>query len=208
MARTINAGLAVTPMWRMQGDSGDVIDTSDDGLILVEPDPADYVTPPDGTKARIRLAGISETFEMDNQFEPDKGPTTNLRVEFQIMKPARSDLGYLTGKRFTALYTFTVGPRSNLGKLLGRLRGRDIEPGEQEVPLDLFIGTEFVAMTGLTSNGNWARISPDAIERDKIKLSPLLTGSNSATPQPELVGVATSAERDEEDDPFLESEDL
>lgn len=187
MGRTIRASSgALTPMWRR--------DSSGKLIKIEEPDPSDYVTPPDGTKARFRLSGISEEFEMDSQF--NEKPDTKIRVEFEVVKTANGNMNYLAGKRFTDLYNWTVGPKSNLGKLIGRLRGKEIERGE-DVDIDSYIGTEFVAMTHLSPNGYYAGISPDAIERDKTKLSPYVT----AALEPAVVGAA-------EDDPFAEPDDL
>lgn len=193
MGRTIRASSgALTPMWR-RDPKGNLVK-------IAEPDPSDYITPPDGTKARFRLSGISEEFEMDSQFN-DK-PDTKIRVEFELVKVSNASLKYLEEKRFTDLYNWTVGPKSNLGKLIGRLRGWEIERGE-DVDIDAYIGTEFVAMTHLSANGNYAGISPEAIERDKTRLSSHVNGTK---PESAPVGAPLDA-GDEDSDPFQEDQE-
>lgn len=184
---TANAGV-LTPMWR-RARNGE--------LIHVEPDTSEYQTPPDGLRARFRLSGISDTFELPDRFSDD--PTamkTSLRVEFEIAKAAGNIGANLNGKRFTGLYTASVHPRSNLGRLLGRLRGRAIEPGET-VDIDGYIGTTFVAMTALSGDGNYASIAPEAIERASVELPAWLNGTDDDT-----AGLV-----DADDDPFEGSED-
>jgi len=200
MGRTLTAGGVMTPMWRALEDHGEAIEQSDDGRFkLVEPEPNDYVTPPDGVRAQMRLSGISEVFQMNSSFS-DK-PVDKVRVEFQMLKLAGGgNAGQAaTGKRFTGLYSPTIGARSNLGKLFGRLRERDIEKDE-ELDIDAFIGTEFVAPIVVNAKG-YAELIPETIERGKTKLSRFLTA-----PAPAPVPAGVSAGTDE--DPFESGDDL
>ena len=177
MGRTFTATQSgLTPMWR-RADDGE--------LFQVEPDPNEYGLPPRGLRGRIRLNGISEVFDMPNRFsdEPD-AKVRKVRVEFEVLKASGKNAD-LAGTRFTDLYTMSIHQKSNLGKLLGVLRGRAIDPGET-VDIDAFIGTEFVAMTRLDDSGLFAGVSPDAIEPNSITL----WGGNGATPRPADDGAA------------------
>lgn len=160
---TASAGM-VTPMWRRNA-KGELIQ-------IPEPDRNEFVTPPRGTRARFQLSGISETFEMDGQY----GVTTNARIEFLIEKASGPGLEWLNGKRFTQLVTWKVSSKSTFGQLLGTLRGREIQGGE-DVDADAYIGTSFVSSTTLKENGDkqYAGISIEAIDPSKTKLSPFVT---------------------------------
>jgi hypothetical protein len=161
MGRTFTATQGgLTPMWR-RDDAGN--------LEQVEPEPNEYENPARGTRGRIRLNGISDEFEMPNKFSEEPGAMVKkVRVEFEVIKASGKNAS-ATGMRFTDLYTMSIHPKSNLGKLLGTLRGRDIVPGET-VDIDSFIGTNFVAMTRLSDDGLYAGVSPEAIEPDSITL--------------------------------------
>lgn len=174
MGRTFTATQGgLTPMWRRDPESGE--------LYQDEPEPNDYGIPPRGTRGRIRLSGISDVFEMPNKFSDEPGAMVKkVRVEFEVIKATGKNAS-ANGMLFTDLYTMSIHPKSNLGKLLGTLREREIQPGEA-VDIDAFIGTDFVAMTRLSDDGLYAGVSPEAIEPDSIRLY----GSNGATaPAPE-----------------------
>lgn len=161
---TASAG-AVTPMWRRDA-AGE--------LVKVERQGDEYQTPPRGTRARLQLSGISEVFEMTSQYSD--APVEKIRVEFLIEKGTGNAAKMLEGKRFTEMMTWTVGPKSTLGKLLGALRGRDVTPGEQVNPDD-FIGTSFVATVAVSEDGKWGKVVPDAIEAGSVRLFAAASGA-------------------------------
>ncbi|MCA9877830.1 MAG: hypothetical protein KC442_08610 [Thermomicrobiales bacterium] len=166
------------------------------GLVQVMPGRDEYAVPPQGTYGRFKLTGISDTFEM---VSPKYGLQTKARLEFQILKVQDTESKYLEGRRFTGLYTWTVGQKSNLGALLGALRGQPIQPGENVNPDD-FIDTEFVTTTTLAHSADgsksYADVSAGSIATNKTVLSKWLT-----TPkQPELAPAGGGEE--ELDDPF------
>lgn len=175
MGRTATAtGGGLTPMWR-RDDNGD--------LYQDEPEPNDYRTPPRGTRGRIQLTGISDKFEMPNKFSDKPDATvTKVRLEFEIVKAAGKHKD-AEGILFTDLYTLSTHPKANFGKLLGTLRGREIQLGET-VDYDAFISTTFIAMTRLSDDGLYAGVSPEAIEPDSI----VVFGANGSKPEPALVG--------------------
>ena len=159
MSRMMTAGSgSITPMWRR--DSNGTL------IKIDEPNRDQEVTPSQGVQCRFLLSGISESFELDGQF----GITAVVRLEFTILKAKGNVSTILNGKYFTQLFTWKVSAKSKLGQLLGVLRGREIQAGEQIDP-DWFIGTTFVTSTKLTSNGNPA-ISIETIDPSSIELSP------------------------------------
>lgn len=158
MARIVTASAgSITPMYRRDANGA---------VVSVMPDIGEYQTPPKGTRARMTLSGISEEFELTSQFSEQ--PVTKVRVEFTIDKVS-GNAKMLEGKRFTDLYTLSTGPKSNLGKLLGALRGREIAKGE-DVDIDAFIGASFVTVTTQSADGQYAGISVDGIELASIRL--------------------------------------
>lgn len=176
MSRTLTAGAgAVTPMNRRDPQTGN--------LFQVTPGREEYAVPPQGTYGRFCITGISDTFEL---VSAKYGPQDKVRVEFEIIKVQDADAKYLEGRKFTGLYTWTVGPKSNLGALLGALRGKPVQPGEDVDPDD-FIGTEFVTTTTLAYSADGSKSYPDvsaaSIASGKTVLSKWLT----APKQPELV---------------------
>jgi hypothetical protein len=192
MSRTLTASSGLsTPMWR-RNDRGELFQ-------IEEVDRNEYVSPPRGTRGRFSLSGISDTFEMTSE---QYGTSTNVRLEFFILRVTNKDFKWAEGKRFTQLVTWKIGPKSTFGQLLGVLRGRSVAPGEELDP-DAFIGTSFVTSTTLKENGDrlYAGISIEAIEDGSVKLSPFVNGGGA--PQPELVGVAASGGDDS--DPFADT---
>lgn len=193
MALLVTASGVMTPTWRAKDDIGDAIafDEDDDRVKLVQPEPNDYITPPDGVDARLRITGRSELFDMESRFSDV--PTKNFRMEFLVLKiSGGGNHGQACiGKRFTTLFTPTTGPKSNLGKLISRLRERDVEPKE-EIDVDGYIGTEFVAPIVVNEKG-YANIIPETIKRGKTVLSPFLSDSAPA-PEKELAGVAAGGD--------------
>lgn len=211
MARTTTtSGGAMTAMWRSVNDEGEALEVDNDGLFkLIEPNPNDYVTPPKGTRARLRLAGISEAFPMPTYNDPEK-MEDKVRVEFLILKISGNNIGWMEGKRFTQMYTDRVSEKSSLGQLFQTLSGHPIPKSTEGYPYDGYIGTEFVALIGANDAGTYARINHEAIETAKTVLAPAVTayfaGSNGAAPQRELAGVAAGGGDDS--DPFAETDDL
>lgn len=196
MSRTLtaNAGTS-TPMWR-RNDRGELFQ-------IEEVDRNEYVTPPRGTRGRFTLSGISDTFEMTSE---QYGTSTNVRLEFLVDKVTNKEFKWAEGKRFTQLVTWKIGPKSTFGQLLGALRERAIQPGEELDP-DAFIGTSFVTSTTLKENGDrlYAGISIEAIEAGSVKLSPYVNDNGAVSAQP--VAVSTNG-ADDEADPFADEEEL
>lgn len=184
-----------TPMNRRNPQTGE--------LFQVVPERDEYAVPPAGTYGRFKLTGISDTFDMTSE---RYGTSTKVRVEFQIMKVQDPENKYLEGKRFTELYGWSVGPKSNLGKLFSKLRGTPIQPGEQVDPDD-FIDTEFVTATTLQISGDgtksYAGVSAESIVASKTVLSKWLT----APKQPALVP-AGGVDEDLEDPFAVDDSDL
>lgn len=178
---TASSGGSVTPMYRRNGNGQ---------IVEVMPEQDEYQTPPRGTRARVELSGISDVFEMKTQFSDE--PVKKCRVEYTIRKGTSNAAKMLEGKRFTEIHTWTVGPKSNLGKLIGALRGAPIEPGEAVNPDD-YIGATFVVTISTTDDGKWGKISPDAIEAGTVKL---------------VEGAAVAAPAADEEDPFEAEEEL
>lgn len=174
-------------MWRRDEATGE--------LFHVEPDPNDYRTPPRGLRGRLRLSGISDVFEMPNKFSDEPGAMQKkVRVEWEVVKASGKHKEH-EGVRFTDLYTMSIHQRSNLGKLLGTLRRREIQPGET-VDIDSFIGSSFVALIRTSDDGLYAGISPEAIEPDSIQLY----GNGAKEPAPVGAGSDDGAAIFEGDD--------
>jgi hypothetical protein len=210
MARTVTtSGGALTAMWRSVDDDGKAVELDNEGLKLIEPDPNEYVTPPKGTRAKLRLSGMSETFQMPSYNDPDV-KEDKVRVEFQIIGISGKNIEWMKGKRFTQIYTDRVSDKSNLGQLFRTLTGQPIPPNLAGYPYDGFIGTEFVALIGENPAGTYARVNHEAIESGKTVLSAAvvayLAGQGPA-PQRETTGVVASVAGDN-GDPFAESDDL
>lgn len=209
---TTTGGSAVTNMWRSVKDDGQAIETEPDGLYkLVEPDSDDYCTPPRGSRARLRLSGISESFEMPTFNDPEK-MENKVRLEYQIVNISGNNIGHMKGKRFTQIFTERVSARSALGQLFAALTDRPIPTNTDGYPFDGFIDTEFVALVGENQSGTHAKVNPEGIESGKTVLSPAaevyFNGGNPAkkgkdAKEPELVGVGAGAV---EDDPFLQDD--
>lgn len=194
MSRMLTAGSgAITPMNRRNQATGK--------LFQVTPERDEYAVPPRGTYGRFRLTGISDTFELTSE---QYGLSVNVRLEFEIVKVQDAESKYLEGRKFTALYTWTVGPRSNLGGLIGALRGHEIQSGENVNP-DEFIDTEFVTTTTMRTSRDgskeYAGVATEGISRNKTALSKWIT----APRQPELV--PAGGVEDDLEDPFLTDPD-
>lgn len=122
MTRIVTASGAMANMYRLPEDAGESIEIIEEEMLddrrfkLVEPDPNVYVRVPSGTKARIRITGISELFEMTGQY----GISKNIRMEFLIVKAGGSNQiqRELNGNRFTQLMTPKLGANSRLGALI------------------------------------------------------------------------------------------
>lgn len=159
MSRTLTVSTgAVTPMLRRDAAGR---------LAMVEPEGGEYATPLRGSRGRLELSGISEVFEMTSQFKPD--PVEKIRVEYRMAKGANASARQVEGMRFTEIMTWTMGPKSSLGRLVGALRGAPVQPGERIDPDD-YIGTTFVCTTTTSDDGKWGRVNPDAIEAGSVRL--------------------------------------
>lgn len=205
---TTTGGGGITNMWRSVTDTGEAIEVEPDGLYkLVEPDPNDYCTPPRGTRAKLRISGISETFEMPTYNDPDK-MENKVRLEFQIINLSGNNIGHMKGKRFTQIFTERVSAKSALGQLFAALSDQPIPTNTDGYPFDGYIDTEFVALVGDNQSGTHAKVDPAGIEGGKTVLSPAVkayfTGSPppGKTREPELAGVGAVAGA-MDDDPFL-----
>lgn len=170
-------------------------------LFQVVPRQEEYAVPPAGTYGRFKITGISDTFEMTSE---RYGTSTKVRVEILIEKVQDPESKYLEGKRFAPLFGWSVGPKSHLGKLFGKLRGTPIQPGEQIDPDD-YIDTSFVTATTLDVSGDGAKsypgVSADSIVASKTVLSKWLTEPK----QPALV--AAGGGGDDLEDPFPHDDD-
>jgi hypothetical protein len=210
MARTTTtSGGAMTAMWRSVDDEGETLEVESDGLYkLVEPNPNDYLTPPKGTRAKLRLSGISETFPMPTYNDPEK-MEDKVRVEFLILNISGKNIEWMKGKRFTQMYTDRVSAKSSLGQLFQTLSGQPIPASTEGYPYDGYIGTEFVALIGSNDAGTYPRVNHEAIETGKTMLAPAVAayfaGGNGTAPEPALVGATVEAD---ESDPFTDDEEL
>lgn len=175
------------------------------GVQLVEVDRADYIVPSVGMKARYELSGISEPFQMRDAFN-EKDPEamkTMLRLEFTVVKGGDNVSKMNEGRAFSALYGYSLGPRANLAKLIGAIRGEAIAIGES-VDLDEFIGVSFVSKTlGQDKNKEkFSRLSDEAIDADTVKW-----------PEGAAIAEAQDAAEDEDqtgddDNPFEDDDEL
>lgn len=165
------------------------------GLELVEVDRSRHISPPVGMKARFLLSGISEPFQLKNNFSDDPDAMkTMIRIEFTVEQGADKDAKPLEGRAFTALYGYSLNPKANLAKLVGAIRGEAVEMGDS-VDLDSFIGCSFVSKTLGQQNDptKFGRVSTEIIDAGKVKWPN---------------GTATAAARDNDtadegdDDPF------
>lgn len=106
---------------------------SKNGIVDVEVGADDYIEPRDGEK-RLMVSGYSDAFEMTGQF----GTQQKLRVEFRIEE------GVEKGGRFASLFTLSVHPKSNLGKVLVAA-GK--APIEGSVDIEDYLGKKFYGVT-------------------------------------------------------------
>lgn len=185
LTMTASAGSGVDRMYK-RGKNGTVS--------LVDVDRSAHIIPAVGGKGRFELTGISEPFDLPNKFgdNPDEMKKM-VRLEFRVIKGSDNGTKMQEGKFFTCLYGYSVGPKSNLGKLLSAIRGDEIKPGES-ISLDDFIGTSFVTKTlgQVQDKTKFSRLSDEAIDADSVKW-------------PEA---AASGEDGEDGDPFEDDEDL
>lgn len=189
MGRMLTAPTGTSTIFR-RNDAGQVVE--------VEAKREDW-SPPRG-RYRLRWNGTSPTFELPNQFKEGE-LQTKVSIEFLILKGNN-----LTGRTFTELMTWSIHPKSTLGKLVGALRGAPIKPGD-EVDPDTYIGTEFIASVALDDKGKYANVVPESVEPDSIKLPLAARAAGSSTAAdladdlpPELAGVAAGGGADA--DPF------
>lgn len=209
MGRTLTTGGgAMTNMWRSVKDAGEAIEVEPDGLYkLVEPDPNEYCTPPRGTRARLRISGISETFEMPTYNDPDK-MENKIRIEFLIENLSGNNIGWMKGKRFTQIMTERISAKSALGQLFATLGDHPIPANTDGFPFDGWIDTAFVSLIGENQSGTHAKVDPAGIEAGKTVLSPAVQSyfAGSAAPsnarEPEMAGVGAAA-GGVDNDPFL-----
>lgn len=157
---------SVTPIYRR---------TESGALELFEPEMNEYIRPIKGTRGRFELTGISEEFELESTY----GPSTCVRIEFRVLKASGNAGALYNGKRFTVLYTWKISAKSALGKLIGALRGRPVDEGEEINPDD-YIGTVFTGTTGVSENGENTKFNPDTIEAGSVKLSPFVVKGSPA----------------------------
>jgi hypothetical protein len=102
-----------------------------------------YLVPPAG-EYTLRIVGFAKPFEMTSE---KYGTSTKTRIEFEIA----SEKG--RGKRFTGLYTWTVGEKANLGKLIRRARGIEIPKGSIDVA-DLILPVPPIEFVCFVSNSD------------------------------------------------------
>lgn len=204
---TTTGGGEMTKMWRSVNDEGDALEIEPDGLYkLVLPDRDDECSPPKGTRAKLRISGISETFEMPS-YNDESIMENKVRVEFQILGISGNNLGHMKGKRFSQMFTDKVSAKSALGLLFAALTGEKIPSNLKGYPYDGFIDTEFVSLIAESDKG-YPRVEPAGIETAKTVLSPAVkayfAGSTAPIREPEPVGAGVGAAAGGMDnDPFL-----
>lgn len=167
------------------------------GVRLVEVDRSAHIVPAVGMKARFELSGISEPFQLPDRFSDNPDATkTMLRIEFTIVKGGDNVSKMQVGKSFSALYGYSLGPRANLAKLIGAIRGEAVAIGES-VDLDDFIGTTFVSKTLGQQNDpqKFGRISDEAIDADTVQW-------------PEAAAIVAEQDASEDEDQSDEDGDL
>lgn len=208
MARTTTTGGGeMTKMWRSVHDDGDAIEVEPDGLYkLVLPDRDDECSPPKGTRAKLRISGISEPFEMPS-YNDANVMEAKVRVEFQILNLSGKNIEWMKGKRFSQMVTDKVSAKSALGQLFATLSGQPIPAKLQGYPYDGYIDTEFISLIAESDKG-YPRVEPAGIETAKTVLSPAVRSYFTGAPtpsqarEPELAGVGATA-GGADDDPFL-----
>jgi hypothetical protein len=142
---------AVTPtiMWRRDKNGT---------RFQAEPQREEYSTPVKGTYL-LELTGIAEPFEMDNHFKPGE-KVLKTRIEFTVK---RSRNGLSDGKRFTGLYTWSLGKKSNMGALMNAITPGGMREGDP-VRLTNKIGTTFKCFVTNSDDGKYAGVSVETIE--------------------------------------------
>lgn len=206
MARTTTTGGGErTKMWRSIEDEGDAIELEPDGLYkLVLPDRDEECIPPKGTRARLRISGMSETFEMPS-YNDESVMENKVRVEFQIINISGNNVGWMKGKRFSQIFTDKVSAKSALGLLFAALSDQPIPANLEGFPYDGWVGTEYVSLVSENQSGTHAKINPGAIETAKTVLSPAVAayfaGATAPAREPVLAGVG-AATGGVDDDPF------
>lgn len=135
--------------------------------IEVEVRREEYTVPPEGTYD-LEITGFAKPFEMTSELY---GESVKTRVEFAIVA------GKGNGHRFTDLYTWTVGPKSNLGKLIGKARGMEIPKGSVDV-VELILPRPPIRLTAYVSNSEdrddqgrpkYARVVLDSVKPLGVK---------------------------------------
>jgi hypothetical protein len=104
------------------------------GVVDIEVGPDDYVEPADGEKL-LMISGYSDSFPLEGKF----GLQTKIRLECRIEE------GQDKGGRFASIFTVSVNPKSNLGKVLAAANGAPIDA--PKVDIEDFLGKRFYGVT-------------------------------------------------------------
>lgn len=105
------------------------------GALVQEESEREWYMVPPKAEYEFEITGYAVPFEMKVSEEYGGGTQTKTRLEFTI-KGGKGD-----GKRFTDMFTFSIGPKSNLGALLRRLNvSLDPDPETRQWDLDRVIG--------------------------------------------------------------------
>lgn len=128
-------------IWVMRNDKGEIVEheqTQDERTALQIPPKGEY---------RLRLKAFAEPFEMPRSPEFGGGMQTMTRLLLEVAA------GPAQGKRTTLLCSWSIGPRSNLGKVFKATTGQVVENGVEYDPVDMLEG-EFTAYLQPSKNLN------------------------------------------------------
>ncbi len=144
-ALTVNENGTTTKMVRLVNDQ----------LVIEDSTPNIYIVPPKPGEIKWMITGYALPFEMKKQaqfIKPGESEwQTKTRLEFTITE------GGGKGKMFTDLYTFSIGPKATLGKLVRRLNvDLTPDPVTKQWDLDRVIGYEGKSYVGHGADQNGA----------------------------------------------------
>ena len=131
-AYTISAASAAPTIWVRKNEAGKIVtheQTQDERMAHAVPPKGEY---------QLRVVSFAEPFEMPRAEQYGGGVQTMTRLELEIAN------GRGVGKRCTLLCGWSIGPRSNLGKVYRAVTGKPVENGG-EYDLTAILGGEFTA---------------------------------------------------------------
>lgn len=124
------------------------------------------------TRGRWMFTGYSsEPFEMANY--EGTGMDTKMRGEFLCIE---SDRAELVGRRISLIFTLTKGPTSGFAGMIGTVRGRPLDWGEEYDPAD-YLGYNFEAYTRGKQNAprefgslDFKAVDPDTVQKPPFQI--------------------------------------